>query len=157
MPMSIYTFGRVLPSSLVDRRVMAARLLPRTIVVTLELSRLTARKLKHSRPRRTPTRSHWVPCSRRRKPRETDKGSRERSIRCREAPSGKEIRTGSEVGGTGVVTVVGVGAGSTRGEYEIEIEISISEWSILSVAHLEGVDEIDLEPRDAVWQGDTAG
>ena len=72
-------------------------------------------------------------------------------IRCREAPSGKEIRTSSEVGGTGVVIVVGVGAGSMRGEYEIEIEISISEWSILSVAHLEGVDEIGLEPRGAVW------
>ncbi len=46
-----------------------------------------------------------------------------RSVWSREAPSGKEIRTGSEVGGTGVVTVVGVGAGSTRGAYEYLVSL----------------------------------
>ena len=46
-----------------------------------------------------------------------------RSVWSREAPSGKEIRPSSEVGGTGVVTVVGVGAGSTRGEYEYLVSL----------------------------------
>ena len=38
-------------------------------------------------------------------------------------PSGKEIRPRSEVGGTGVVIVVGVGAGSTRGAYEYLVSL----------------------------------
>ena len=46
-----------------------------------------------------------------------------RLVWSREAPSGKEIRPSSEVGGTGVVTVFGVGAGSTRGEYEYLVSL----------------------------------